>query len=48
MPDGTMQKGISEAALSHEKEEMVQFERVGFVRLDKNDKNGVRAIFAHR
>jgi glutamyl-tRNA synthetase len=48
MPDGTVQNGISETALSKEKGEMVQFERVGFVRLEKNDKNGVKAIFAHR
>ncbi|MDR0778931.1 MAG: glutamate--tRNA ligase [Methanomassiliicoccaceae archaeon] len=48
MPDGTILNGISETALSGEKGEMVQFERVGFVRLDKNDKNCVKAVFAHR
>jgi len=48
MPDGTVLKGISEDALLAEKNDMIQFERVGFVRLEKNDKKGVRAIFAHR
>jgi len=48
MPDGTVQKGIAEKAMLSEKGEMVQFERIGFVRIEKNDKNGVRAIFAHR
>jgi glutamyl-tRNA synthetase len=48
MPDGTVMKGISEEALLSEKGEMVQFERIGFVRIEKNDKKGIRAIFAHR
>ena len=48
MPDGTVQKGIAENAILSEKNGMVQFERIGFVRLEKNDKSGVRAIFAHR
>jgi glutamyl-tRNA synthetase len=48
MPDGTVLIGMSENALLSEKNDMVQFERVGFVKLEKNDKNGVRAIFAHR
>ena len=48
MPDGTVLKGMSENALLSEKGDMVQFERVGFVRLEKNDRKGVRAVFAHR
>jgi len=34
--------------LLSEKGEMVQFERIGFVRIEKNGKDGIRAIFAHR
>jgi len=48
MPDGTVQKGVAENSILSEKGEMVQFERIGFVRIEKNDKKGVRAIFAHR
>jgi glutamyl-tRNA synthetase len=48
MPDGTVISGISETALSAEKDEMVQFERVGFVRLENKDEKKVHAIFAHR
>ncbi|MCL1904785.1 MAG: glutamate--tRNA ligase, partial [Methanomassiliicoccaceae archaeon] len=48
MPDGTVLNGISEAALANEKEDMVQFERVGFVRIDDNGKDRIKAIFSHR
>jgi glutamyl-tRNA synthetase len=48
MPDGMILKGMAEEALLSEKGDMVQFERVGFVKLERNDKKGVRAIFAHR
>ena len=48
MPDGTVLKGLSENALLSEKGDMVQFERVGFVRIEKNDKKGISAVFAHR
>ena len=48
MPDGAVLKGLSENALLSEKGEMVQFERVGFVRIEKNDKKGIRAVFSHR
>ncbi|MDR2866419.1 MAG: glutamate--tRNA ligase [Methanomassiliicoccaceae archaeon] len=48
MPDGTILKGFSEGPLLKEAEDIVQFERVGFVRIEKKDKNGVKAIFAHR
>jgi glutamyl-tRNA synthetase len=48
MPDGSVINGITENALLSEKGDMVQFERVGFVRIEMKDKNGVRAVFAHR
>ena len=48
MPDGTVLNGISENALADEKEETVQFERVGFVRIEKNSGNNITAIFSHR
>ncbi|MCL2786160.1 MAG: glutamate--tRNA ligase [Methanomassiliicoccaceae archaeon] len=48
MPDGTVLRGESERSLLSEKGEIVQFERVGFVRLEKNDKDGIYAVFAHR
>ncbi|MDR0198464.1 MAG: glutamate--tRNA ligase [Methanomassiliicoccaceae archaeon] len=48
MPDGTVQKGVAERAVLAERGDMVQFERIGFVKLEKNDGTGVRAIFAHR
>jgi len=48
MPDGTVLKGISENTLNSENGDMVQFERIGFVRLEKNDKSGIKAMFAHR
>jgi glutamyl-tRNA synthetase len=48
MPDGTVLNGLSETALLSEKNEMIQFERVGFVRIEKNDKEMIKAVFSHR
>ncbi|MCL2143334.1 MAG: glutamate--tRNA ligase [Methanomassiliicoccaceae archaeon] len=48
MPDGSVMKGTAERALLAEKNDIVQFERVGFVKIEKNDKNGISAVFAHR
>jgi len=47
MPDGTVLKGISENALAGEKNEMIQFERFGFVRLEEKGKK-IKAVFSHR
>lgn len=47
MPDGTILKGMTESAISKEKGSTVQFERVGFARIEKND-DSVLAIFTHR
>ncbi|MDP4012871.1 MAG: glutamate--tRNA ligase [Candidatus Nanoarchaeia archaeon] len=49
MPDGKVKKGLGELMLKHVKEgEVVQFERVGFVRLDKKEKNKLIFWYAHR
>jgi len=48
MPDGKVVKGLGEPMLKHVKEgEVVQFERIGFVRLDKKGKKLV-FWYAHR
>ena len=48
MPDGTVVKGYAEKALLDEKNDMVQFERVGFARVAKKDADGIQCIFCHR
>ena len=48
MPDGTVAKGYAEKALLDEKNEMVQFERVGFARVVKKDPAGIQCVFSHR
>ncbi|MFA7149880.1 MAG: glutamate--tRNA ligase [Candidatus Methanomethylophilaceae archaeon] len=48
MPDGTTAIGLSENAILKEKNDMVQYERFGFVRIEKKNKNGIVAVFSHR
>lgn len=48
MPDGTVAVGLSENAILKEKNDMVQYERFGFVRIEKNDEKGITAVFSHR
>ena len=48
MPDGSVVKGYAEKALLDEKNDMVQFERVGFARVAKKDADGIQCIFCHR
>ena len=48
MPDGTVADGLSEGGILREGEEMVQFERFGFVRIESKDKGSISAVFAHR
>ncbi len=44
-----MIKGYGERNLKNEKVgQIVQFERFGFVRIEKNDKNSIVAVFAHK
>ena len=47
-PDGDMQ-GVCEPAVALEEDRVIQFERIGFARIDAVDKkHGVTAYFAHR
>jgi len=49
MPDGTESRGLSEPLVgSLNVDDVVQFERVGFARIDHVSKAEVRAYFAHR
>ncbi|MBQ6548145.1 MAG: glutamate--tRNA ligase, partial [Candidatus Methanomethylophilaceae archaeon] len=48
MPDGTVMNGLVENAILKEKNDMVQFERIGFVRLETKDPKSFTAVFAHR
>ena len=48
MPDGTTAIGLSENAILKEKNDMVQYERFGFVRIEKKNKDGIVAVFSHR
>lgn len=48
MPDGTVTEGLVEKAILDEPSDMVQFERIGFVRIERKDAAGVSAVFAHR
>src|SRR5436309_1578835 len=49
MPDGAVSRGLSEPLVGSLKvDDVVQFERVGFARIDHVSKAEVRAYFAHR
>ena len=48
MPDGSILNGLSEKAVLKEKNDTIQFERVGFVKLEKRSNSSIRAIFTHR
>jgi len=49
MPDGTLKKGLAEKGIIHLKEnDMIQFERFGFCRLDKKGKTKMVFWFAHK
>lgn len=48
MPDGTSVRGLVERAILDGEGEMVQFERFGFVRVERRSPGGVLCIFAHR
>ena len=48
MPDGSVQKGIGEEKLNSLKEgSIIQFERFGFVRLNKKEKDKLIFFFTH-
>ena len=49
MDDATVKSGIGEVALKNLKVgDIVQFERVGFARLDEINNNELKFFFAHR
>ena len=48
MPDGSVIKGLTEDAILKEKNDTVQFERVGFVKIESIDKKMIKAVFTHR
>lgn len=48
MPDGTVLEGLVENLALDEKNEMVQFERVGFARIENRNPEAFTAVFAHR
>lgn len=49
MPDGSEAKGLAEPSVASLRvDEIVQFERVGFARIDHVSRSEVRAYFAHR
>jgi glutamyl-tRNA synthetase len=48
MPDGAVVKGFAEKNVEKLKvDDIIQFERFGFVRLDKKDKDKITFYFAH-
>ncbi len=47
MPDGEIVRGLVEPGILDEESEMVQFERFGYVRVEKEEKR-VRAYFTHK
>ncbi|MDR0523760.1 MAG: glutamate--tRNA ligase [Candidatus Methanoplasma sp.] len=48
MPDGSVLEGLAEPAIGAEKGDTVQFERVGFARIESRAPGGISAVFAHR
>src|SRR2546425_12054653 len=49
MPDGTESRGLSEPLVAFlNVDDVVQFERVGFARIDRLSRSEVRGYFAHR
>jgi glutamyl-tRNA synthetase len=47
MPDGTVKEGLSERIMENDMGKVVQFERMGFVRIEEKD-GEYEAYFAHR
>ena len=48
MPDGSIMTGLTEDSVLKEKGGTVQFERIGFVRLENVNRDMIKAVFAHR
>jgi glutamyl-tRNA synthetase len=48
MPDGEMEKGFAEKNAENLKVgDIIQFERFGFVRLEKKDKDKLKFVYTH-
>jgi len=48
MPDGNVLEGLAEKALLHEKSPSIQFERIGFVKIESMTPNMITTVFTHR
>ena len=48
MPDGSVMSGLVENSILDEKNDSVQFERIGFVRIENRDPKSFTAVFSHR
>ena len=48
MPDGSVMEGRVENAILKESSESVQFERIGFVKIEDKDPKSFTAVFSHR
>lgn len=48
MPDGKIIEGLTEKHILDERNDTVQFERVGFVRLESVNEKMIKAVFTHR
>ncbi|MCL2296079.1 MAG: glutamate--tRNA ligase [Methanomassiliicoccaceae archaeon] len=48
MQDGNIVNGLTEEGILNENNDTVQFERVGFVKLESKSKDLIRAVFTHR
>lgn len=48
MPDGNTVSGLIEKAIETEKNDTIQLERIGFVRIESKDSNGIKMVFTHR
>ena len=47
MPDGSVADGMVEASVLKESGSSVQFERFGFVRIEKKDDKGIQCVYTH-
>lgn len=47
MPDGEVKEGLCESGVKNEVDKIVQFERFGFVRIERDD-GGIRGCYGHR
>ncbi|UAL08291.1 MAG: glutamate--tRNA ligase [Candidatus Methanogranum gryphiswaldense] len=48
MPDGTILEGLAEKGLLDEKSDSIQFERVGFVKIEDKNPKTITAVFTQR